>query len=499
MEPLSRQPSSDVQSQAEHRQSQPMRGGETWAQHPAEFDFRVHLDHAVDPSTAKVFTDVLTGVQAMMNQVAKDQARARTEAEQIRREVDALQRERDALKAEIEPLRREAEDYRQRRRESPQQQYGGGYAPPQQAPGPTREGHGTKRPDSDAPYGASPPGAPAAPLTPPPAAAQGAAFTMDETLHVHERQVHSVCVSSSGLVATASWDGHVKIINLNERGGARRQVVADLYGEGEEAMGGLYAVEFAKTQPDLLACTSADKSIYIWDHRRSTLQLRLDGHTDEVNGLDFHPEQEVMASASDDMKVIVWDFGEGTQLRQLGAHTKAAYGACFLGQEHQYLVATCCFDLDTRIFDMRDRSVTATFRCHNDDVIGIAYTGTTRTIATGSDDGTVCLIDTRMWRTSSTINTRTLAGDGDFADNEVKRVAFSADGSLLAVGCSTGSVLVYDTSQTQRPELLATLGGHQECVFDVAWYGGEGEKRTLISASHDYTSQIWRERPQKHW
>ena len=63
--------------------------------------------------------------------------------------------------------------------------------------------------------------------------------------------------------------------------------------------------------------------------------------TAEVNGIDFHVSQQVMCSASDDMKVIIWDFQEGITLRTLDKHTKAVYGCIFLGQENQFLLATC--------------------------------------------------------------------------------------------------------------------------------------------------------------
>merc|ERR1719326_784273 len=123
---------------------------------------------------------------------------------------------------------------------------------------------------------------------------------------------------------------------------------------GEEGkMGGLYCVAFAKTVPDVIGCTSADKSVYLWNIQTGRLSAKLLGHTDEVNGLDFHSSQTVMCTASDDCKAIIWDFQEGITLRTLDKHTKAVYGATFLGSaggdNFQYMVATCCFDQKCRI------------------------------------------------------------------------------------------------------------------------------------------------------
>merc|ERR1719158_1309648 len=127
---------------------------------------------------------------------------------------------------------------------------------------------------------------------------------------IHEAPVHSVCISQAQqdepMVATASWDTTVKLFNL-----AHGEVVRTLGGSKQFSeqgqMGGLYSVAFAKTSPSLLGCTSCDSHVYLWQHASGTVN-RLQGHTDEVNGIDFHSSQQAMCTASDDCKAIVWDF-----------------------------------------------------------------------------------------------------------------------------------------------------------------------------------------------
>ncbi|CAK0827124.1 unnamed protein product [Prorocentrum cordatum] len=132
--------------------------------------------------------------------------------------------------------------------------------------------------------------------------------------------------------------------------------------------------ELAAVTDDILGCTSCDKNVYLWKHTTGELLKKLTGHSNEVNGIDFHCTQQVMASASDDKSCLIWDFAEAIQLRTLDKHTEAVYGCKFLGQEMQFNIATCCFDRSTRIFDMRDKSVSACLQLHNDDVIGGAGT-----------------------------------------------------------------------------------------------------------------------------
>lgn len=302
---------------------------------------------------------------------------------------------------------------------------------------------------------------------------------------LHTEPVHSVAMyKDSKMVATASWDRTIKCYEL-----ATGVTQRTLGGTPDCEMHGLYSVAFAKTQDDILGCTSCDKNVYLWKHTTGELLKKLTGHSNEVNGIDFHCTQQVMASASDDKSCLIWDFAEAIQLRTLDKHTEAVYGCKFLGQEMQFNIATCCFDRSTRIFDMRDRSVSACLQLHNDDVIGLDFSPTRGLLATGSDDGKIGIWDSRTWKPQLTIDTKAHVSQ----DNEVKRVAFSPNGQFLAAACSSGKVLVYDILEAGGKE-ICQLGGHTDCVFDICWgIDPMTNKKMLVSASHDFTCNFWKE------
>ncbi|CAK0888050.1 unnamed protein product, partial [Prorocentrum cordatum] len=221
------------------------------------------------------------------------------------------------------------------------------------------------------------------------------------------------------------------------------------------AMSGLYSVAFSRTQGHrILGCTSADSHVYIWNYQTGERQRRLEGHAGEVNGIDFHPGQDLCATASDDGSCRVWDVEEHLCLRTLAHGPKTVYGCRFMGLERQYLVSTCCFDYRVRTFDMRSQQVVSSLEVHADDITGVDFSSRMNLLATGSDDGTICLVDARTYNLVNRIDTRTFE-----ADNEVKRVAFSPDGSWLAAACSSGTVLVYDVGESPAKP-LAELSGH---------------------------------------
>lgn len=71
----------------------------------------------------------------------------------------------------------------------------------------------------------------------------------------------------------------------------------------------------------MLATGSADGRIMLWEVPAGRLLRTLDGHSDEVNGVAFHPAGGILASASSDHAVRLWDVATGRTVSILEGHT----------------------------------------------------------------------------------------------------------------------------------------------------------------------------------
>jgi len=308
------------------------------------------------------------------------------------------------------------------------------------------------------------------------------------TYRHHHLAVHSVCFKpNTKTFASASWDAKVNIMDIDSN-----SVVTSFnqLSKPGEVMGGLYSVAFSKFgERDILGCTSCDQNVYLWDCKKSEHLRTLKGHTDEVNGIDFHRAQNVMCTASDDSSCVIWDYTEGIQLRTLSHPEKAVYGAAFL-KKHEYLVATACFDQKARVWDIRDKQIVSTLEFHTDDVIGIACSDNEdcSLLATGSDDGRIGVWDSRTWKQVAVTDTRDVS-----ENNEVKRVSWSPCGKYLAAACSSNAVLVYGmTAGGSALQLVSHLKDFSDCVFDVSWgTHPDTGKLMLVAASHDKSCKCW--------
>jgi WD40 repeat protein len=143
----------------------------------------------------------------------------------------------------------------------------------------------------------------------------------------------------------------------------------------------------------------------------------------------FSPDCRLLASASDDLSI--WDVGTGQLLNAL---------------------AQPCW------------------------VTAVAFRGDARVLATGHEDGRVCL-----WEVANGRQIRQFNGAG----SSISALAFSPEGASLALAGEDRDIYLWNVETGQA---IGKLQGHSDRIAALAWHPG-GHR--LASAGWDTTARIW--------
>jgi WD40 repeat protein len=127
------------------------------------------------------------------------------------------------------------------------------------------------------------------------------------------------------------------------------------------------------------------------------------------------------------------------------------------------------------IWDALDRIKKGEIRGHTSDVVSVAFSRDSGTLATASLDGTV-----RLWDVESVREIQLLRGHKDC----VNCVRYSPDGSWLASGSTDGTVIVWDVATSRRQTLLPIYSRVHSLAFC-------GDSEILATSSEDGVMRLW--------
>jgi len=125
--------------------------------------------------------------------------------------------------------------------------------------------------------------------------------------------------------------------------------------------------------------------------------------------------------------------------------------------------------------DVCKHASVAVLRGHTDTVWRVAFNADGQLLASCSSDKTIRLWDAQTHEQLAVIP----------LGSSVYSVAFSPDGTRLAAGCADNTVRLINVSRRQQ---VAELRGHTDYVHAVAW-SPDGTR--LVSGSGDFTVRVW--------
>lgn len=242
-----------------------------------------------------------------------------------------------------------------------------------------------------------------------------------DPLEGHTGVVRSVAFNPDGVtVASGSFDKMIRLWNVR----SGKQIGEPLAGH----TGWVFSIAF---NPDgtRLASGGYDDTVRIWDVRDRTQVVPPAGGAGTVNAVAYSPDGSELVSASIFGDLMRWDPETAQPVGEPMNVSNNVIGLAF-SPDGRTLAAASGDTTIKQVSPSLDAIVASPLTGHESGIFGIAYTGDGKLIS-GSRDATV-----RVWDPASS---RPLLGQGKVGD-----VAFSSDGKSLAAGGSDPPLLMWD-------------------------------------------------------
>ena len=329
------------------------------------------------------------------------------------------------------------------------------------------------------------------------------AFELQGSQIAGDRNVSMTRISPNGeLIATGNWGGQVRLLGIPDL------EVKRTYRGHTNKISGLSWFPGAtlpenNVSPDTvnLASGGADSKVMLWSVTQDTPLATLEGHSQRVCRVEFHPSGKYLASASEDTSWRLWDVETTTELLLQEGHSSGVYAVSF--NSDGSLLASAGLDSIGRIWDLRSGRTVMILDGHMDGhikpIYGLDWGADGHRVLTASADGWVKCWDVRKVQRTGGIG----AHSSSVAD---VRWFKSADDPLLGTPPGT------DEKGNQQPKksgtffvsagfdqkvnifsaddwaLIQTLSGHTAPVasVDVSRNG-----RWIVSGGHDRTVKLW--------
>ncbi|KAI9904906.1 hypothetical protein N3K66_001435 [Trichothecium roseum] len=329
------------------------------------------------------------------------------------------------------------------------------------------------------------------------------AFELQGSQTVGERHVSMTRISPNGeMVAVGNWGGQIKLVdipNLNESMNFRGHTNKI---SGLSWFPGATMSE-SNVSPDSvnLASGGAEGLVHLWSLNQDTPLSTLQGHSQRVCRVEFHPSGKYLASASEDTSWRLWDVETTSELLLQEGHSRGVYSVSF--NSDGSLLASAGLDSIGRIWDLRTGRTVFILDGHLDGHIkpihALDWSSDGHRVLSGSADGWIKCWDIRKLQRTGGIGAHTSAVSDmrwfKGLDDPLDGIAPGVDEKGAQLPKKSGSFFVssgFDKNvrifSADDWTLVQTLSGHTGPVASVD-YSKDG--KWIVSGGHDRTVKLW--------
>ncbi|KAF5575270.1 serine threonine kinase PRP4 [Fusarium pseudocircinatum] len=329
------------------------------------------------------------------------------------------------------------------------------------------------------------------------------AFELQGSQTVGERHVSMTRISPNGeLVAVGNWGGQVKLVeipSLNQKTTFRGHTNKI---SGLSWFPGSTLPEH-NVSPDAvnLASGGAEGSIHLWSLNQDTPLSTLEGHSQRVCRIEFHPSGRYLASASEDTSWRLWDVETTAEVLLQEGHSRGVYAVSF--NTDGSLLASAGLDSIGRIWDLRSGRTVMILDGHLDGHIkpihALDWSSDGHRVLSGSADGWIKCWDVRKVQRTGGIGAHTSAVSDmrwfKGLDDPLTGVPPGVDDKGAQLPKKSGTFFVssgFDRNvkifSADDWTLVQTLSGHTGPVASVD-YSRDG--KWIVSGGHDRTVKLW--------
>ena len=230
-----------------------------------------------------------------------------------------------------------------------------------------------------------------------------------------------------------------------------------------------------------LATASDDLLVRLWNPVTGQAVSILSGHNTVPECVTFSPDGKILASGGKTGEIKLWDTTTNKEIVTLHSTYQNIIWSLSFSPDGKYLAAAeggmealgnVTGHLVT-VWDVSSRQIVTTLQGHTNDVRAVAFSPDGKLLASGSYDNTMKFWNVATWQEIVTLKS-----------NWIQSLAFSADGKRLVSGGRDKTVKLWDVATRQE---LCTLKVPSE-INSVAF---SPDNKVLAAASNDNKVRLW--------